>query len=40
VVGLGNMERIGTNMRALARKLEVRAFEVLEEAEDWLARPM
>ena len=39
VVGLDNMERIGTNMRALARKLEVRAFEDVEEAEDWLARP-
>lgn len=40
VVGLGNMERIGTNMRALARKLEVRAFEDPEAAEDWLVRPM
>lgn len=38
VVGLGNMERIGTNMRALARKLEVRAFEGVDEAEDWLIR--
>lgn len=38
VVGLGNMERIGTNMRALARKLEVRAFEGVDEAEVWLIK--
>jgi hypothetical protein len=40
VVGLPNMERIGTNMRALARKLEVRAFDDVEEAEGWLVRPL
>lgn len=38
VVGLSNMERIGTNMRALSRKLEVRAFEELDECESWLVR--
>jgi hypothetical protein len=38
VVGLGHMERVGTNMRALARKLEVRAFEGVDEAENWLVR--
>ncbi len=40
VVGLGNMERIGTNMRSLARKLEVRAFDDFDEAESWLVRPL
>lgn len=38
VVGLSNMERIGTNMRALSRKLEVRAFEDADECESWLLR--
>jgi hypothetical protein len=38
VVGLSNMERIGTNMRALSRKLEVRAFEDIDECESWLGR--
>ncbi len=37
-VGLPTMERIGINMRALSRKLEVRAFDSVDEAIEWLAR--
>ncbi|NJK32009.1 MAG: STAS/SEC14 domain-containing protein [Deltaproteobacteria bacterium] len=37
-VGLPTMERIGLNMRALSRKLEVRAFDSADEAIEWLTR--